>query len=97
MAQKCHEWHFEDETMHEKLLLLTEEVGELIHACRKVSGMNLDAKRKTTANIEEEMADVIMIALVLATKLSIDAEREIFKKIKVVDRRRYKRSKKSEY
>lgn len=97
IAQKCKEWNFEDETLHEKLLLLVEEVGELIHACRKVSGMNLDTKRKLTAQIEEEMADVIMIAFDLATKLSIDAEKEIIRKIKVVDKRRYKRATKSKY
>jgi len=97
IAQKCKEWNFEDETLHEKLLLLTEEVGELIHACRKVSGMNLDTKRKLTAQIEEEMADVIMVAFDLTTKLGIDAEKEILRKIKVVDKRRYKRATKSKY
>lgn len=97
MAQKCQQWHFEDETLHEKLLLLSEEVGELIHACRKISGMNLDTKRKVTAEVGEEMADVMMMALDLSTKLGVDLEKEILKKIKVVNRRRYKRATKSQY
>jgi len=97
IAQKCKEWHFEDETLHEKLLLLTEEVGELIHACREVSGMNLDTKRKTTAQIEEEMADVVLTAFGVADKLGVDLEKEFFKKTKIIDKRKYKRATKSKY
>jgi len=97
IAQKCKEWNFEDETLHEKLLLLTEEVGELIHACRKISGMNLDTKRKTTAQVEEEMADVIMISFDVADKLGVDIEKEFFKKSKIIDERKYKRATKSKY
>ncbi len=97
LAQKCRQWRFDDETVHEKLLLLSEEVGELIHACRKVSGMNLDTKREITANVGEEMADVMMMALDLSTKLKLDLEKEILAKIKVVDQRRYKRATKSQY
>lgn len=95
--QKCKEWDFTGEPLHEKLLLLTEEVGELIHACRKKMGMHLDTKRKTTAQIKEEMADVIMMALDTASKLGVDLEKEILKKIKVVDKRKYKRATKSKY
>ena len=97
IVRKCKEWNFGDETLHEKLLLLTEEVGELIHACRKVSGMNLDVKREAKANMEEEMADVVMIAFDTASKLGVDLEKEIFKKIKIVDQRKYKRATKSKY
>lgn len=97
ISQKCKEWNFEDETLHEKLLLLTEEVGELIHACRKISGMNLDTKRKKTAQIGEEMADVIMMAFDTAGKVEVDVEKELLKKIKIVDKRKYKRTIKSQY
>lgn len=97
IGQKCKEWNFKDETLHEKLLLLAEEVGELIHACRKISGMNLDTKRKKTAQIEEEMADVIMIAFDVANKLGVDVEKEFLKKSKVIDKRKYKRATKSKY
>lgn len=95
--QKCKEWNFADEPLYEKLLLLTEEVGELIHACRKLIGMHLDTGRKTTAQIKEEMADVIMMAFDAASKLGVDLEKEILKKIKVVDKRKYKRATKSKY
>ena len=97
IVQKCKEWNFEDETLHEKLLLLTEEVGELIHACRKISGMNLDTKWKTVAQVEEEMADVIMIAFDVADKLGVDVEKEFLKKTKIIDKRKYKRATKSKY
>lgn len=95
--QKCREWNFADETSQEKLLLLAEEVGELIHACRKAGGMMLDTKRKVTANMGEEMADVTMIAFDLSTRLGINLENEITKKIKVIDKRKYKRATKIKY
>ncbi len=42
VAAKMKERGFDDETLHERLLLLAEEVGEVIKACRKASGMNTD-------------------------------------------------------
>ena len=46
VATKIKERGFEDETLHERLVLLMEEVGELAKACRKVSGMNVDAVKE---------------------------------------------------
>ena len=58
IKEKIKEWGFDDESLHERLLLLSEEVGELIHACRKISGMNVDQDAvgiKLDIDIEEEL------------------------------------------
>ena len=66
VAFKIKERGFEDETLHERLLLLTEEVGELINACRHISGMNVDIKRKAVNRAGEEVADVINLILAVS-------------------------------
>jgi len=85
IAQKNKERGFEDETLHERLLLLSEEVGELIHACRKLSGMNLDMKRKEHYWPGEEVADVINMVFCVGSKLELDIEKEFLKKQKIID------------
>ncbi len=80
--QKVIERGFEDESLEERLLLLTEEVGELIHASRKLSGMNIDIKRKALyqSGPAEELIDVINLAFAVGIKLGIDIEKEFLKK-----------------
>ena len=51
VAGKIEERGFKDESLHERLILLTEEVGELAKTCRKISGMNVDPAQ----NIEYEV------------------------------------------
>jgi NTP pyrophosphatase (non-canonical NTP hydrolase) len=98
IAQKIRERGFEDETLHERLLLLAEEVGELIHASRKLSGMNIDLLRekisKSKEEVGEELVDVINMVFAVGTKLGIDIEKEFYKKEKIVNKRQYKRAKK---
>lgn len=92
IAAKIKKRGFEDESLHERLLLLTEEVGELINACRHISGMNVDKKRKATNKPDEEIADVINLLFAVAVKLKVDVEKEFLKKEAKVDKRIYKRS-----
>lgn len=92
VAAKIKERGFEDETLHERLLLLTEEVGELIKACRHVSGMNVDKNRKATNEVGEEVTDVITLVFSVAAKLGLETEKEFILKNKLVDERVYKRS-----
>ncbi len=92
VAEKIKERGFEDETLHERLLLLTEEVGELVRACRKATGMNVDQNREIKNNIGEEVADVINLVFAVAEKAGIDAEREFILKNEEIDKRSYKRS-----
>lgn len=61
---------FADQSAEKKMLMLAEEVGELAKAIREHTGMGFSAStsRRQTA---EEIADVIIITLGLASKLDI--------------------------
>ncbi len=93
VACKIEKRGFKDETIHERLLLLVEEVGELVNACRKITGMNCDVNRKIKANVGEEITDVINMIFAVGIELDLDIESEFLKKEKVVDKRFYERSK----
>ena len=92
IAQKVRERGFEDESLHERLLLLTEELGELVHACRKISGMNVDQNREITDKVGEEVADVLNLIFAAGIKLGLDIEKEFIEKEKIIDQRVYKRA-----
>ncbi len=92
IARKVRERGFEDESLHERLLLLTEELGELVHACRKISGMNVDQNREITDKVGEEVADVLNLIFAVGIKLGLDIEKEFIEKEKIVDKRVYKRA-----
>lgn len=82
---------FDDETLHERLVLLFEEVAELAKACRKASGMNEDTKRENEFLVGEEIGDVLNMLFAIAAELSIDIEKQYIKKEKKVDKRTYNR------
>jgi len=92
VAEKIEQRGFADETLHERLILLVEEIGELASACRKISGMNVDVNRNIKHNAGEEIADVINLVFAVGIKLGIDVEKEFFKKESRIDSRLYKRS-----
>ncbi len=89
---KLKERGFADETLHERLLLLTEELGELVNACRKISGMNVDKNRDITNEAGEEIADMINLVFAVGIELGLDIEKEFLEKNAKVDKRIYKRS-----
>jgi NTP pyrophosphatase (non-canonical NTP hydrolase) len=62
---------FSEESAERKMLMLTEEVGELAKAVRQHIGMGFS---ETTSKSEaaEELADVLIITLGLASTLKID-------------------------
>lgn len=62
---------FSEESAERKMLMLTEEVGELAKAIRQHIGMGFS---ETTSKNEaaEELADVLIITLGLASTLKID-------------------------
>ena len=93
IAFKIKERNFEDETLHERLLLLTEELGELVNACRKISGMNVDKNRKITNQTGEELVDVINMVFAVGIELDVDIEKEFIEKNKEIDKRIYRRGK----
>lgn len=82
---------FEDESLQERLLILTEEVGELIRECRHVMGMYTKEKDKRI-HIGAEISDIINMLFAVAIKLGINVEEEFLRKEEVVDKRNYKRS-----
>ena len=90
---KIKERGFKDETLHERLLLLAEELGELVNACRKISGMNIDQNREITNQVGEEITDMINMVFAVGIELGIDIEKEFIEKNKKVDKRLYKRAK----
>ena len=90
---KVKERGFEDETLHERLLLLTEELGELVKACRHLTGMNVDVNKKIKDKAGEEVVDVFNMLFAVANKLGLDVEEEFTKKEIEIDKRIYKRSK----
>lgn len=92
VAEKIKERGFEDETLQERLLLLTEELGELVNACRKVSGMNVDKNREIERELGEEVADVINMVFAVGIKLGLDLEKEFLDKNAKVDKRIYSRT-----
>ena len=85
---------FEDETLQERLLLLTEELGELVNACRKISGMNVDKDREIKNETGEEIVDVINLVFAVGIILGLDIEKEFIAKEAIIDKRIYKRTSK---
>lgn len=76
---------FSDQTVSDKLLLLTEEVGELAKAIRKSEGkVAIDKARiKDYPDILEEIADVFIILISICEKLNLDLFECIKKKEEV--------------
>lgn len=70
-------WHmnidrgFNTEDPSKKLVMLMEEVGELAKAIRKIAGLKF-TDTTTRTNIEEELADVQIVLLGLASMLKIE-------------------------
>ncbi len=81
--------------MHERTLLLVEEVGELVKAVRKVSGMYVDKNRNIKNEVGEEIVDVINLLFAVAVKLGLDVEKEFFAKEEKNNKRVYERSEKN--
>lgn len=62
---------FNTEDPSKKLVMLVEEVGELAKAIRKIAGLKFtDTTRRT--DIEEELADVQIVLLGLASMLEVE-------------------------
>ena len=90
-AQRTQERGFNDETTEERLILLVEEVGELMKAYRRQSGMHLNQADDAEANVGEEIADVLIVAIAVANSLGINLEEAFVLKEAKVDTRIYSR------
>lgn len=92
MTKKIAERGFEDETLQERMILLTEEIGELAKVVRKSSGMNVEKKPEALKNAGEEITDVLNMVFAVGIKLGLNIEEEFKKKEAKNDERTYKRS-----
>jgi len=79
---------FDDETLEQRLMLLTEEIGELNKACRKRSGIKT-GQHSNDHQIGHEIADVINMIFAVAIELGIDVEAEYSDKETEIDQRLY--------
>ncbi len=87
---KIKDWGFDDESLEQRLLLLTEEVGELAKACRKQTGIKTDAARAKNYDPAAEVVDVLNMVFAVGIQLGIDIEAEFIKKYREIDQRVYK-------
>ena len=81
-----------NQTVRDKLLLLTEEVGELTKAVRKnLSGASIDPDRiNNYDSVESEIADVLIVLISVANVLNIDVFKSLKDKEKVNINRKWK-------
>ncbi|OHA06955.1 MAG: hypothetical protein A2934_01470 [Candidatus Sungbacteria bacterium RIFCSPLOWO2_01_FULL_47_10] len=75
---------FDKETLCQRLVLLSEEVGELMKACRNEIRGN---RRNNLRAISEEFVDVINVAVSVGNTLGIDLEEEFLRKMDIIDKR----------
>lgn len=83
MAATC---GFAAESPADLLLLLTEEVGELARAIRLESGL-VAAPDTASANVRDELADVVILALRLAAASGVDLGQAVSEKCAQNERR----------
>jgi NTP pyrophosphatase (non-canonical NTP hydrolase) len=68
---------------------LVEEVGELSEALLKSDSLQRPDKLKDKADLEQELADVILVSLILAKQLDVDIKKALEDKIKKIKERKY--------
>ena len=79
MVEKC---GF-NEAMQDVLILFVEEVGELTHAVRQFTNLEVKSKEGDRKNnLEEELADCIILLLDIANLGNVNLEEAVKKKIK---------------
>lgn len=71
VKQVLSERGFDEETLPEKIMLLTEELGELARAVRKHSQVKMSGSTKQ-ADAAAEAADVFMLLVDICNTLEID-------------------------
>lgn len=89
IQQKIEERGFADETLQDKFILLTEEVGELAKAIRPITGVKT-ASDSDTLEIEHELADVFWLTAVIANQFDIDLASAIRSKEEKNNKRTWK-------
>jgi|SRR3989344_2195914 len=92
IVKKGKERGFSSETLHERLLILVEEIGELMKAVRKTDNGFLDKSKDNDADLEGEISDILTMLFWTAHKLNVDVSKAFKKKEKENNKRVWKRS-----
>lgn len=77
---------YADETLSEKIMLLTEELGELARAVRKHTAVKM-SNTTSQSNAAEEAADIAILLMDLCGDLGIDLYEAILAKEKINQKR----------
>lgn len=79
---------FDDETIAQKFMLLSEEIGELAKAARKDAGIKTaDGEQR---HVDLEAADVLFVFVNICNKLDISLEQAFSAKETINDSRQWK-------
>ena len=70
---------FSHQTVHDKCLLLGEEIGELFKAVRKSEGLAID-ENSHFSEIGDELADIFIYICAIANRKGIDLESAFLQK-----------------
>ena len=81
---------FRDETIVQKLVLLTEEVGELCKAVRKEDKVTKIDHNSEFSSAGSELSDMIMVMCTIANRLGVNLEEEFRKKEDLNKKRNWK-------
>ncbi len=84
MRRMTKERGFLQESPRDTLLLMVEEVGELARALRKHIGIGVDcAKVSSYGELEHELADVLIVLLVLANSCHVELFDALYEKERI--------------
>ena len=79
---------FTGNSIQQECLLLGEEVGELFKAVRKQQKMLIDSKSKV-AEVEEELADILIYICAIANRLNVNLEQALRDKEEINKKRNW--------
>lgn len=77
---------FEDTTVPELFMYLSEEIGEMAKAARQVTKMHVDVSSEKK-ELDHEMADVFSYLVDLANHLGVDLEKAFVEKEEINNKR----------
>lgn len=89
IEQICLDRGWDKRTVVEKMLFLTEEVGELARSIRNDAGIYGHEKPTSTDHIAEELVDILNYVLDISNMYQIDLESAFRKKWKINSKRRW--------
>ena len=64
----------------DRIMYVTEEVGELAHAVRKTLGYSVDLSKENNDTVEDEVADVFITLCALCNTMNIDLNKAFLQK-----------------